>query len=194
MQGEQVPEAVEEMLLELVLQRQEGVEGAVPALQLEGLDLDTGVPGGGALGVGEEGGGEAAALAVTGEEGGEPVGEGVLGGRAGEAVENEHEGAVGQGSEPLREAEIVPEAPQDEEGADMEGGQGDGIVGGGGLVAAADFVDAVEVGVEDVLAAEGDDGASQGAAIFPDGFAEVDVFIGAAAGGGADDHGEHGLL
>ena len=34
-QGEQVPEAVEQMLLELVLQLQEGVEGALPALQLE---------------------------------------------------------------------------------------------------------------------------------------------------------------
>ena len=34
LQSEQVPEAVEEMLLELVLQRQQGVEGAVPALQL----------------------------------------------------------------------------------------------------------------------------------------------------------------
>ena len=145
LQSEQVPEAVEEMLLELVLQRQQGVEGAVPALQLEGLDLDAGVLGGGALGVGEEGRGEAAALAVAGEEGGEPVGEGVLGGGPGEAVENEHEDAVGQGSEPLREAELVPEA-------------------------------------------------AQGAAILPDGFAEVDVFIGAAARSGADDHGKHSLL
>ena len=51
LQSEQVPEAVEEMLLEFVLQRQQGVEGAVPALQLEGLDLDAGVLGGGALGV-----------------------------------------------------------------------------------------------------------------------------------------------
>ena len=117
-----------------------------------------------------------------------------LGGGPGEAVENEHEDAVGHGSEPLREAELVPEAAQDEEGAEMEGGQGHGVVGGGGLVAAADFVDAVEVGVEDVLAAEGDDGASQGAAILPDGFAEVDVFIGAAAGGGVDDHGKYSLL
>ena len=134
------------------------------------------------------------AAAVAGEEGGEPVGEGVLGGGPGEAVENEHEDAVGHGSEPLREAELVPEAAQDEEGAEMEGGQGHGVVGGGGLVAAADFVDAVEVGVKDVLAAEGDDGASQGAAILPDGFAEVDVFIGAAARSGTDDHGKHGLL
>ena len=59
---------------------------------------------------------------------------------------------------------------------------------------AANFIDAVEVGVEDVLAAEGDDGASLGAAVLPDGLAEVDIFIGAAAGGGTDDHGEHGLL
>ena len=89
------------------------------------------------------------ALAVAGEEGGEPVGEGVLGGGPGEAVENEHEDAVGHGSDPLREAELVPEAAQDEEGAEMEGGQGHGVVGGGGLVAAADFVDAVKVGVEE---------------------------------------------
>ena len=76
----------------------------------------------------------------------------------------------------------MPQAAQSEEGAEAEGVEGDGVIGGGRLVAAAEFEDAVEVLGEEVLAAERDDGAAGGAAVFPDGFAEVDVLIGAAAG------------
>ena len=158
---------------------------------MEGLHLDAGVLGGLALGVGEVGGGEAAALAVAGEVGAQPVGQGVLGGGRGEAVGDEHEHAVGEVAEALGQTELMPQAAQGEEGAEAEGVEGDGVIGGGRFVAAAEFEDAVEVLGEEVLAAERDDGAAGGAAVFPDGFAEVDVLIGVAAGGGFDEHGEH---
>ena len=129
----------------------QGVEGAVPLLQLEGLHLDAGVLGGLALGVGEVGGGE--------------------------AIGDEHEHAVGEVAEALEQAELMPQAAQGEEGAEVEGVEGDGVIGGGRLVAATEFEDAVEALGEEVLAAERDDGAAGGAAVFPDGFAEVDVLI-----------------
>ncbi len=102
------------------------------------------------------------------------------GGGRGEAVGDEHEGAVGEVAEALGQAELMPQAAQGEEGAEAEGVEGDGVIGGGRLVAAAEFEDAVEGLGEEVLAA-----------VFPDGFAEVDVLIGAAAGGEFDEHGEH---
>ncbi len=115
----------------------------------------------------------------------------MLGGGRGEAVGDEHEHTVGEVAEELGQAELMPQAAQGEEGADAEGVEGDGVIGGGRFVAAAEFEDAVEVLGEEVLAAERDDGAAGGAAVFPDGFAEVDVLIGVAAGGGFDEHGEH---
>ena len=146
------------MLFDAVLERQQGVEGAVPALQLEGLD-------------------EAAALGVAGEAGAQPVGEAVFGGGGGEAAGDQDEEAVGEGL-----AEIEPEGAQGEERTEAEGMQGDGVGGAGGFVAAAEFVEAVEEGFELVLAAESGNDAAGGAAIFPDGFAEAYIFVGAAAG------------
>ena len=54
-----------------------------------------------------------------------------------------------------------------------------------------EFVEAVEEGFELVLAAEGGDDAAGGAAVFPDGLAEADVLVGAAAGGGCGGHEVH---
>ena len=85
----------------------------------------------------------------------------------------------------------MPQAAQGEEGAEAEGVEGDGVIGGGRFVAAAEFEDAVEVLGDEVRAAVRDDGAAGGPAVFPDGFAEVDLLIAAAERHGSYVHGEH---
>ena len=132
-------------------------------------------------------------MGVAGEVGAQPVGEAVFGGGGGEAVGDEHEDAVGEGgSEQGGQAEFVPQGAQGEERAVAEGAQWDGVGGGVGRAAAADFVEPVEERIELVLAAEGGDDAACGAAVFPDGLTQADVFVGAAAGGGLGGHEVHG--
>ena len=88
----------------------------------------------------------------------------------------------------------MPEGAQGEEGAEAERLQGEGQRGLVGLVAAAEFEEPIEQGFELVGAAEGGDDAAAGAAVFPDGFAEANILIGAAAGGGLGGHEVHQVL
>ena len=62
------------------------------------------------------------------------------------------------GAEQVGHVELGPQAAQDEERADAEGGERDGL-DFAGLVAAAKFEDTIEVLIEELFGAEGDDGA-----------------------------------
>ena len=183
---EEGAEVIEEVFLDGFLERQEGVESAVPALQLEGLDANAGAAGGLALLLGAIGGSETATAGIAGEEGRQPFGEAVFGGGTGETVGDQREDAVGDGAEQVGHVELGPQAAQDEERADAEGGERDGL-DFAGLVAAAEFEDAIEVLIEELFGAEGDDGAAVRAAVLPDGLTDMDVLIGAATGFGLDD-------
>ena len=107
---------------DLVLGRVELIEGAVPGVELAGMDADPPalVP------VGDE----ASALAVADEVGLEPAGEAVLTGRGDEPVGDEHEGAVGERDafglpevlvEDGPEAELVEQGPDDEDRPPVRG-------------------------------------------------------------------------
>lgn len=114
----------------------------------------------------------------------------MFGGGTGETVGDQREDTVGDRAEQAGHVELGPEVAQDEERADTEGGDGDGF-GLAGLVAAAKFEDAIEVLIEELFGAEGDDGAAVGAAFLPDGLTDMDVLIGVATGLGLDDDREH---
>ena len=116
LEAEEVAEAVVERHFDLVLGRVELIEGAVPGVELAGMDADPPalVP------VGDE----ASALAVADEVGLEPAGEAVLAGRRDEPVGDEHEGAVGERDafglpevlvEDGPEAQLVEQGPDDED-------------------------------------------------------------------------------
>src|SRR3954451_10514555 len=117
LEAEEVAEAVVEGDFDPALGREELVEGAVPGVELAGMDADPAAP----VRVGEE----ASALAVADEVGLEPAGEPVLAGRGDEPVGDEHEGAVGEGDAfgvPEVLVEDVPEAQLVEQGLDDEDG------------------------------------------------------------------------
>ena len=117
LEAEEVAEAVVERHLDLVLGRVELIEGAVPGVELAGMDADPAV----LVPVGDE----ASALAVADEVGLEPAGEAVLTGGGDEPVGDEHEGAVGERDifgpaelliEDGPEAELLEQGPDDEDG------------------------------------------------------------------------------
>ena len=110
---------------------------------------------------------------------------------AGETVGDQGEDAVGDGAEQVGHVELGPQAAQDEERADAEGGERDGF-DFAGLVAAAKFEDAIQVLIEELFGAEGDDGAAVRPSVLPDGLTDMDVLIGAATGLGLDDDREQG--
>src|ERR1700674_1494832 len=87
LEAEEVAETVVERHFDLVLGRVELIEGAVPGVELAGMDTDPPalVP------VGDE----ASALAIADEVGLEPAGEPVLTGGGDGPVGDEHEGGVG---------------------------------------------------------------------------------------------------
>ena len=103
---EQVPETAEQMLFERRLERQQGVEGAVPLLQLEGLHLE----GSGRLGAGRQAGAKRRP-SVAGEEVRSQSAKACS--EAGARLA-EHEHAVGEVAEALQ-AELMPQA-RDAEG------------------------------------------------------------------------------
>src|SRR5512135_3543883 len=88
LEAEEVAEAVVECHFDPVLGREELVEGAVPGVELAGMDADPA-----ALVPVED---EASALTVADEVGLEPGGEPVLAGGRDEPVGDEHEGAIGE--------------------------------------------------------------------------------------------------
>ena len=188
-----MPEALEELLFEALFERQQGVEGAVPALQLEGLHTHAGGLGSLPFGIRAVGGHEPAASRIAGEVAAQPVGQGVFGARGGEAVGDQDQHAVRERAEQLGQAEFLPQAAQGEEGAVAERAQG-GRLGGVGLLAAAEFKEAFEVRFELVGAAEGGDDAASGAAVLPDRLTQADVFVGAATGAGLSGHEVHRML
>src|SRR4051812_19806223 len=101
---------------DLVLGPEELIEGAVPGVELAGMDADAAV----LVPVGDE----ASALAVADEVGLEPAGQAVLTGRCDEPVGDEHEGTVGERDasgpaevsiEDVPEAELIEQGPHDED-------------------------------------------------------------------------------
>ena len=107
---------------DLVLGRVELIEGAVPGVELAGMDADPPalVP------VGDE----ASALAVADEVGLEPAGEPVLTGRGDEPVSDERKGAVGEGDafglpevsvEDAPESQLIEQGPNDEDRPPVRG-------------------------------------------------------------------------
>src|SRR5438105_7119146 len=111
LEAEEVAETVVERHFNPVFGRVELVEGAVPGVELAGMDADPPalVP------VRDE----ASALAIADEVSLEPAGEPVLTGRSDEPVGDEHEGAVGERNAfgpPEVLVEDVPEAQLIEQG------------------------------------------------------------------------------
>ena len=111
------------------------VEGAIPGVELAGMDADPS-----ALVPMRN---EATALAVADEIGLEPAGEPMLTGRGDEPVGDEHEGAVGEGDalgepevlvEDRPEAELVEQGPNDK---DRPPGRGIDHVRVGGIAGVA---------------------------------------------------------
>jgi hypothetical protein len=120
---------------DLVLGGDELVEGAIPGVELTGMDADPSS----AVPVGEK----ASSLSVADEVGFEPSGEAMLTGGSDEAVGDEDEGAVGERDafgptevlvEDGPETELVEEGAEDEDGSPV-GGFGElGFCGRGGRV------------------------------------------------------------
>ena len=106
LEAEEVAEAVVERHFDAVFGRVELVEGAVPGVELAGMNADPPalVP------VGDE----ASALAVTDEVGFEPAGEAVLAGGGDEPVGDEHEGAVGERDAVGAAKVLVEDGPETE--------------------------------------------------------------------------------
>jgi len=171
--------------------RVELVEGAVPSVELPGVDADPAalVP------VGNE----ASALAIADEVGLEPAGQAVLAGRGDEPVGNEHEGAVGERYafgmaevlvEDGPESELVEDGADGKDGSPSRGiddlGIGWGVIFGtvGGPEESLEFGEDVD---EEIFTAEVGDDALFDLAAFTVGFDDADVFIDSAAGG-ADFH------
>ena len=189
LEAEEVAEAVVERHFDLVLGRVELIEGAVPGVELAGMDADPAalVP------VGDE----ASALAVADEVGLEPAGEPVLTGRGDEPVGDEHEGAVGERDafglpevlvEDGPEAQLIEQGPDDE---DRPPGRGFAELGVGGISRRLAGEEPSELGEdldEEVLASEIGDDALLDLTAFAVGFDDADVFVDGAAGG-ADFHG-----
>ena len=88
LEAEEVAEAVIQRHFDLVLGLEELVEGAVPGIELAGMDADPSA----AVPMGDE----PSALAVADEVGLEPAGQAMLTGRGDEPVGDQHEGAVGK--------------------------------------------------------------------------------------------------
>jgi hypothetical protein len=159
------------------------VEGAIPGVELAGMDADSLA----LMPVRDE----ASAFAVTDEVGFKPAGEAVLAGGGDEPVGDEHEGAVGKRDtfgEPKVLVEDGPEAQRVEQGADDKDGSPvrgfaeSGILGITGLPGE----ESPELGKhldEEVLATEIGDDALFDLAAFAVGFDDADVFVDGTAGG-----------
>ena len=187
LEAEEVAEAVIQRHFDAVLGPEELVEGAVPGVELAGMDADAAA----AVPMGEE----ASALPVADEVGLEPAGQPMLTGRGDEPVGDQREGAVGEG-DALGLAEVLvedrPEAELVEQGADDE----DRPPGGGltdvecrriaGLFVGVADEEASELGEdlgEKILAAEVGDHALFDLTVLAVGFDDADVFVDGAAGG-----------
>ena len=170
-----------------VLGPEELVEGAVPGIELTGMDADPAalVP------MGDE----PSAHSVADEVGLEPAGQAMFTGRGDEPVGDQREGAVGEG-DALGSPEVLvedrPEAELVEEGADDEdrppvGGITDAGCGRiAGLEVGIAGEEAAELGEdldEEVLAAEVGDDPLLDLAVMAIGFDDADVFVDGAAGG-----------
>jgi hypothetical protein len=175
-----------------VLGREELVEGAVPGVELAGMDADPSalVP------VRDE----ASALTVADEVGLEPGGEPVLAGRGEEPVGHEHEGAVGERDgfgppevlvEDGPKAQVVEPGTDDEDGPPGRGLDDLGTVWGGVFLTDVAAEQSLELGEhlnEEVLASEIGNDALLDLAAVAVGFDDADGLVDGAAGG-ADFHG-----
>ncbi len=179
-----------------VLGRVELVEGAVPGVELAGMDADPS-----ALSpVGDE----ASSLAIADEVGLEPAGQTVLAGGGDEPVGDEHESAVRErdsfGSpqvfvEDGPEAQLLEQGPDGEDRAPGRGINDERVVAGIGLVDCVPGKEALELGQnldEKILAPEIRNDALLDLTAFAVGLDDADVFVdGAAAGADFDGSGVH---
>ncbi len=115
LETEEVAEAVKQRHFDPVLGAEELVEGAVPGIELTGMDADPAA----AVPMGDE----PSARSVADEVGFEPAGQAMFTGRGDEPVGDQREGAVGEG-DALGSPEVLvedrPEIELVEEGADDE--------------------------------------------------------------------------
>ena len=173
---------------DLALGRVELIEGAVPGVELAGMDADPPalVP------VGDE----ASALAVADEVGLEPAGEPVLTGRGDEPVGDEHKGAVGEGDafglpevsvEDAPESQLIEQGPNDEDRPPVRGFAELGVRGIT-ILAGEEPSELGEHLEEEVLSSEIGDDALLDLTAFAVGLDDTDVFVDGAAFG-ADFHG-----
>jgi hypothetical protein len=185
LEAEEVAEVTVESHFDLVFGRVELVEGAIPGVELAGMDADppSSVP------VGDE----ASPFAVADEVGLEPAGEAVLAGGGDEPVGEEHEGAVGERDafgppeflvENGPEAELVEQGADDEDRAPGRGVADLGIGGIGVLVGGVPGEEPPELGEdldEEVLASEVGDDALLDLTVLAVGLDDADVLVDGAA-------------
>jgi hypothetical protein len=199
LETEEIAEAVVERHFDPVFGRVELVEGAVPGVELAGMDANPSalVPMGN----------EATARAVADEVGFEPAGEPMLTGRRDEPVGDEYEGAVGERNalgvaevlvEDRPEAELVEQGPDDED-RPPSGGIDHVEVGGiAGVCHGVAIEEPSELGEqldEEILASEVGDDALLDLAVLAVGFDDTDVFVnGAVLGADFDGSGIHDWL
>jgi hypothetical protein len=175
------------------------IEGAIPGVQLPGMDTDPSalVP------VGNE----ASALAIADEVAFEPTGQSMFAGRLDQSVGDQDEGSVGEGNafgfaelavEDRPEAQLIEQGFDDK---DRSPGRGIDDVGDGriaGLTAGVSPEQPSELGQDldqEVLAAEIGDDALFDLAVLAIGFDDADVFVdGAVLGANGDGPGVHDWL
>ena len=164
------------------------VEGAVPGVELAGMDADPAalVP------MGDE----ASALAVADEVGFEPAGQAMLTGRGDEPVGDQHEGAVGERDALGPPEVLVEDATRGPVGRTRPGRRGPaprwrhrptwGSAGSPDSTRGVAGEEPAELGEdldEEILAAEVGDDALLDLTVLAVGFDDADVFVDGAAGG-----------
>jgi hypothetical protein len=181
LEAEEIAEAVVQGHLDALFGRQELIEGAIPGVELAGMDADPS-----ALMPMRN---EATTLAFADEIGLEPAGQPVLTGRSDQPVGDEHEGAVSEGNvlgEPEVLVEDGPEAELVEQGAyDEDRPPGGGIdhvrVGEiAGVALGVAVEEPAELGkqlAKEILASEIGDDALLDLAAVAVGFDDADVLV-----------------
>ena len=157
------------------------VEGAVPGVELTGMDADPAA----VVPMGDE----ASALAVADEVGLEPSGQAMLTGRGDEPVGDQHEGAVGERDALGSPEVLVEDRPRGRVGRTRRGRRGPapswrrrrpGARWVAGLAVVLAGEESAELGEdldEEILATEVGDDALLDLTVFAVGFDDADVFV-----------------
>ena len=212
LQREQVPQSEKKCVLDLRLALEQLIERAVPLLELTRLDPHPWRPAGLARKIVAPCGQPATAVAIADEVGLQPPRQAMFAARRGEPIGDQHQSAIAQrrrvataGSGELverrREPELVPHVAHHKHGSPIPRPDGMDIltsnatIGERLAVQQARQLDEVEMGGQQVLAAEIEDGAMTCLAVLAKGFDDTHVLVlDAFAAGGAHHPQEHGFL